>query len=356
MPNRLPKVISPTGTRRVSKIVSVERCRYVTIICCIKATGYYLHPFLVFARKRMLPELVERAPPGTVGHCSDNGWSNGEIFLLFFKHFNRHVKPAIIKHTGKSYHHGLISTPHYPSSSIARRFIFRPLKAYYSQACDNFMVIHPVQAITDKNVSELLSIAYFKVATVGNAVNGFKECGIEPRDLLVFNEHDFTAAEITYHGLTAAPRGQRTETPNESPDGPEVEQNEESGHLGNYVFVKSKLCRNVFDFKPSLPKERPCAKKRESHSQCASVITSTTMKGMLVQKEAQKKLKLDSFKKKKKKKTKKSERPTSMMSAQTSKQSWPLVQCLACDEIYVHPTSEDSIECCKLHMWWHEDC
>lgn len=83
VPNKLPMVVGPTGSRRVSKIVSAERGRNVTIICCISATGFYLSPFLIFARKRMLPELVERAPPGTVGHCSDNGWSNEGTFFLF---------------------------------------------------------------------------------------------------------------------------------------------------------------------------------------------------------------------------------------------------------------------------------
>lgn len=86
-------VVSPTGSRRVSKIVSAERGRNVTIICCISASGFYLIPFLIFARKRMLPELVERAPPGNIGHCSDNGWRNEGTFFSFLKHFYLHVQP-----------------------------------------------------------------------------------------------------------------------------------------------------------------------------------------------------------------------------------------------------------------------
>ncbi|KAJ8889024.1 hypothetical protein PR048_008518 [Dryococelus australis] len=169
------------------------------------------------------------------------------------------------------------------------------LIGYQSQACDNFMVTHPGQAITDRKASELLSIAYFKAATVDNAVNGFKECEIESYDPLVFNEHDFASAKTTDHVLvmdnaesenataqTAAPGGQHTETPDEH----EAEQNQEPGPSGNCVSVKSKPCRSIFDFKP-LPKERPCVKIRKSHSQCTGVITSTPMKEMLVEKEAQ---------------------------------------------------------------------
>ncbi|GFY09722.1 DDE-1 domain-containing protein [Trichonephila clavipes] len=74
---------------------------------------------------------------------------------------------------------------------------FGPLKTYYSQEWDNFMVTQSGQTKTDKNIGELLSIAYFKAATVGNAVKGFKECGFDPHNPLVFNEHDFAATNTT---------------------------------------------------------------------------------------------------------------------------------------------------------------
>ncbi|GFU23806.1 DDE-1 domain-containing protein [Trichonephila clavipes] len=67
--NKLPMEVSPTGSRRVSKIASAERGRNVTIICCISTTGFYLLPFLIFARKRMLPALVGKGPPATFGNA-----------------------------------------------------------------------------------------------------------------------------------------------------------------------------------------------------------------------------------------------------------------------------------------------
>ncbi|GFY56323.1 hypothetical protein TNIN_481391 [Trichonephila inaurata madagascariensis] len=60
---------------------------------------------------------------------------------------------------------------------------FRSSKTYCSQACNNFVVIHPVQASTEKKIDELLNTAYFYISSAGNAVNGFKECGIELHDL-----------------------------------------------------------------------------------------------------------------------------------------------------------------------------
>ena len=63
------------------------------------------------------------------------------------------------------------------------------------------MVTHPGQTMADKNIGELLSTAYFKAATVVNVVNGFKKCGIELHNPLVFREHDFAAAKTADHDV-----------------------------------------------------------------------------------------------------------------------------------------------------------
>ncbi|GFV24777.1 hypothetical protein TNCV_882451 [Trichonephila clavipes] len=63
------------------------------------------------------------------------------------------------------------------------------------------MVTHPGQTIIDKNIDECLSAAYFRVATVGNAVKRFKKRGIETHNPLVFSEHDFAASKATDHDV-----------------------------------------------------------------------------------------------------------------------------------------------------------
>lgn len=63
------------------------------------------------------------------------------------------------------------------------------------------MVTHPGYAITDKNIVEPLSTAYFKASTVGNAAKGFKEYGIESHNHVVLSKHDFAAAKTTEHDV-----------------------------------------------------------------------------------------------------------------------------------------------------------
>ncbi|GFX58579.1 uncharacterized protein TNCV_417581 [Trichonephila clavipes] len=63
------------------------------------------------------------------------------------------------------------------------------------------MVTYPGQTIIDKNIGDRLSTAYFRAATVGNAVKRLKKYGIETRNPLVFNEHDFAASKATHHDV-----------------------------------------------------------------------------------------------------------------------------------------------------------
>ncbi|KAJ8889407.1 hypothetical protein PR048_008906 [Dryococelus australis] len=71
-------------------------------------------------------------------------------------------------------------TPLIESSSWM--FYFLGFKTFYTQACDNFM---------------LFGTAYFRVATVANAVKGFKICGIEPYNPQIFAEEDFAPSATT---------------------------------------------------------------------------------------------------------------------------------------------------------------
>ncbi|GFW86349.1 uncharacterized protein TNCV_4331331 [Trichonephila clavipes] len=60
------------------------------------------------------------------------------------------------------------------------------------------------KTIIGKNISELLSpLTSEQPATVGNACTGFKKCGIETHNPLVFSEHDFAASKATDHDVVS---------------------------------------------------------------------------------------------------------------------------------------------------------
>ncbi|GBP20713.1 Mariner Mos1 transposase [Eumeta japonica] len=74
--NKPPKVLSAKGKKQVGIIASAERGQLTTVIGCCNAADSFLPPFLIFARKKMQPRLLDGAPPGTQGTCTPNGWTS----------------------------------------------------------------------------------------------------------------------------------------------------------------------------------------------------------------------------------------------------------------------------------------
>ena len=52
VPNKLPKVISPTGKKNVCKASSGERGQLITVVCCTSVTGVYIPPSIIFPGKK----------------------------------------------------------------------------------------------------------------------------------------------------------------------------------------------------------------------------------------------------------------------------------------------------------------
>jgi len=56
------KIIGATEKRRISAIVTSERGESATAVVCMSASGIFIPPFLIYKRKRMKDEIVNRAP------------------------------------------------------------------------------------------------------------------------------------------------------------------------------------------------------------------------------------------------------------------------------------------------------
>jgi hypothetical protein len=77
---KTPKVITSKWKRSVNKIVSGERGQTITIVCCRSASGNFVPPTFIFSRKRIKAELLDGAPPSSVGMVSESGFINSELF------------------------------------------------------------------------------------------------------------------------------------------------------------------------------------------------------------------------------------------------------------------------------------
>ena len=77
-----------TWLNKSSKFVSVKLCAWN-----VSAIGTFIPPMMIFQRVRMKPELIDKAPNGTVGVATKSGWVNEQKFLGWFDHFTNNVLP-----------------------------------------------------------------------------------------------------------------------------------------------------------------------------------------------------------------------------------------------------------------------
>lgn len=217
VPNKLHKSYAVKGKRTVSKIVSADRGQLVTAVCCMSASGTWVPPGLIFARKRMKEELFYGAPPGTLKMISDSGYMNTELFLVWLHHFSTFVKPSEsdpvvlimdnhISHCSleavlfaRSHFITLLTLPPHGSHKLQPldRVFFFPLKTAFSGECDKWMVSNPGRPITMREMAALFHSAYSKVATIEICEKSFDCTGIYPYNPDIFTAADFAPSEVT---------------------------------------------------------------------------------------------------------------------------------------------------------------
>ncbi|XP_030746042.1 uncharacterized protein LOC115874883 [Sitophilus oryzae] len=223
VPNKKPKILSPTGSRRVSKVASGERGKNTTVVCAMNAQGSYVPPFFIFGRVRMRPDLLNGCPPNSAGIAQPSGWMNTEAFVLYLKHFVKFVRPntetpVLLIVDNHSSHTSLEAINYCRDNGVVMLGLpphsthrlqpldvgfFGPLKTFYSQTCDNYLVNHPGKQITDKEVGRLFGQAYLRAATVGTAIKSFSACGIEPFNAEIFGDSDFAPSMVSERHVTA---------------------------------------------------------------------------------------------------------------------------------------------------------
>ena len=157
------------------------------------------------------------APQGAKAFTTDFGWTDGKIFYEWLVHFQDYVrasskKKCIIILDNYSSHmylpainyarqHGIEFLTILPHTShrlqpLDRTF-FGPLKTFYSQEADKWMVNHPGRRITEFEVTKRFRAAYERAATMQNSVSGFQSTGIVPFNPNIFGDSDFAPASVT---------------------------------------------------------------------------------------------------------------------------------------------------------------
>ena len=229
------KIVAEKGLKQVGATVSQERGNLVTLCCAVNALGNAIPPFFVFPRVNFQSQWLATAPPGSAatGHPKATGWMTAENFLEFMKHFELHAKPTAehpvlmildnhsshisieVLEYAKDHHIIILSFPPHCSHALQPldRSVFGPLKAYISQAMDNWMrdPQNANKAMTIHILPAMVSYAFPKAFTPQNITAGFRCTGIYPFDRNVFTDLDFMPSTVSDRPLAST--GDPTATP-----------------------------------------------------------------------------------------------------------------------------------------------
>jgi hypothetical protein len=228
--HRPSKVIAKKGQRQIGKITSGERSRTITAVCAFNATGTYVPPMLVYPRVNMNDRLLYGAPPQTIGAASKSGWIDTVLFQKWFDHFVRIAKPTVAD-PHLLFLDGHISHKSLPLIDSARKngvtlicfpphtthalqpldcVFYGPLKTYYHQACESFMLHNPGKRITDYDVAAIFNSAYVAAATLDKCVNGFDCTGIYPFNRNKIPDFRYAPSLTTDNSIVDESVGQRS--------------------------------------------------------------------------------------------------------------------------------------------------
>lgn len=153
-------------------------------------------------------------PAEAIYHCSKNGWTNEELFIIWLKHFVKFTKPSadepVLLILDNHYSHSsyaaytfcrenfivVVSIPPHTSHRMQPLDVafYGPLKNAFRKECDLFMKSNAMQKITPFDVASIFNKAYCNTATIQKGVSGFKASGIFPIDPNIFGEEDFLAS------------------------------------------------------------------------------------------------------------------------------------------------------------------
>lgn len=212
-----PKVIALKNAKQVGVSTSAERGTLVTLVGCISAQGGYIPPFLIMPRVNFKESMLNGTPPGSSGAAHPSGWMNQEIFLLWIEHFAKYCKcskekPVLLLLDNHTSHISiaaidaakekgvvLLTFPPHCSHKLQPldRTVYGPLKKYYNDTCNRWMLNNPARTISIHDIGALLGESFHKAFTPANILSGFRVSGIHPCNSDIFSDDEYLASAVT---------------------------------------------------------------------------------------------------------------------------------------------------------------
>ncbi|XP_063226226.1 uncharacterized protein LOC134533020 isoform X1 [Bacillus rossius redtenbacheri] len=213
--NKPDKVIAVKGSKDLHVLTSGEKGETISVIACTNAEGSFLPPYCIFKGVNRKPEYSDGMPPGSIVTMSKkSAYVTSEIFMDWLENHFLPRKPAgktLLILDGHASHMNcfkmlefcvlndiiLLCLPSHTTHYLQPldRSYFKPLKTYFYQACQKWMLANENRKITRFQFGALLSSVWSLAATVANGVAGFRGTGIFPLDRSAIPDHAFRLSE-----------------------------------------------------------------------------------------------------------------------------------------------------------------
>ena len=159
----------------------------ITVLACVSAAGGTIPPLVILDQA---VDLTDGEVPDTIYGLTYNGWSNAEIFDIWFNNQFLHLAPAVRPILSMDSHssHFNPSTVHKAAKEKIILFCLPPHTTHLAQPlgksvlkkCQDYMTRIPGRVISRFQFSTLFSASWYRAMTVKNIVAGFKVTGIYP--------------------------------------------------------------------------------------------------------------------------------------------------------------------------------
>ena len=210
-------VVGAKGEKQVGQMTSGERGELVTVCCCVNATGNAIPPLFIFPRVHYKDHFIRGGCVGSIGLAYRTRWMTTKNFLVFLRHFVKHVgcsqnKKVLLLMDNHVSHisvdiwdfareNGVVITSFPPHCSNKLqpldRTVYKPLKTYYNAGASAWMTTNPGKSMTIYDVPELVGYAFPKAMTPENIQSGFRVSGIFPYNRNIFTDDEFLPSQVT---------------------------------------------------------------------------------------------------------------------------------------------------------------
>lgn len=202
-------VVAERGSKDVHVRKAKERGETVTVVACCNAEGSFLPPYCIFKGVNKKAMWEESMPPGGVITMRKKSayideyifmdWlenhfiprkNAGKCLLLLDGH-GSHINSPDILQKAVDNDISILCLPSHTTHYLQPldRSFFKPLKAYWADVCNNWMLSHT--SIERHHFGVLLKSAWSRAATVENGVSGFRATGIVPLNLSAIPDYAY---------------------------------------------------------------------------------------------------------------------------------------------------------------------